>query len=111
MPSAHTVNVNAYKTELRGSVPGCVEQMTFSGKVYPFIESGWDLDEPNNRCFEGLKNLRVVEGSLSGDICWSFSNCTSLERIHLSNGIKKIPAYAFSNCSSLKDLYIPDTVL
>ena len=111
MPSAHTVKVNAYKTELRGSVPGCVEQMTFSGKVYPFIESGWDLDEPNNRCFEGLKNLRVVEGSLSGDICWSFSNCTSLERIHLSNGIKKIPAYAFSNCSSLKDLYIPDTVL
>lgn len=111
IPSAHTVNVNAYKTELRGSVPGCVEQMTFSGKVYPFIESGWDLDEPNNRCFEGLKNLRIVEGSLSGDICWSFRNCTSLERIHLSNGIKKIPAYAFRNCSSLKDLYIPDTVL
>lgn len=111
IPSAKAVEVNAYKTELRGSIPSCVEQMTFSGKVYPFIESGWDGDEPNNRCFEGLKNLRTIEGSLSGDICWSFSNCISLESIHLSNGVKRIPAYAFSNCSSLKDLYIPDTVL
>lgn len=111
MPSAKTVEVNAYKTELRGSIPDCVEQMAFSGKVYPFIESGWDGDEPNNRCFENLKNLRTVAGSLSGDYCWSFSNCTSLESVHLSNGVKRIPAYAFSNCCSLKDLYIPDTVL
>lgn len=111
MPSAKTVAVNANKTELRGSIPSCVEEMTFSGKVYPFIENGWDGDEPNNRCFEGLKNLRTVEGSLSGNLSWSFSNCTSLESIHLSNGVERIPAYAFSNCSSLKDLYIPDTVL
>lgn len=110
IPSAKMVKVNTYKTELRGSIPSCVEQMIFSGKVYPFIESRWDMDEPNNRCFEGLKNLRTVEGSLSGDIGWSFSNCTSLESIHLSNGIEKIPAYAFSYCSSIKDIYIPDTV-
>lgn len=110
MPRAKVIEVNAYKTELRGSIPDCVEQMKFSGKVYPFIEYGWYGDEPNNQCFEGLKNLRTVEGSLSGDIGWSFKNCTSLESIHLSNGIKRIPAYAFNNCSSLKDLYIPDTV-
>lgn len=111
MPSAKAVEVNAYKTELRGSIPNCVERMAFSGKVYPFIERGWDGDEPNNRCFENLKNLRTVEGTLSGDFCWSFSNCNSLESIHLSNGVKRIPAYAFSNCCALKDLYIPDTVL
>ncbi|HEL1618529.1 TPA: leucine-rich repeat domain-containing protein [Streptococcus suis] len=111
IPSAKAVEVNAYKAELRDDVPSCVEQITFSGKVYPFIEKGWNEDEPNNRCFEGLKNLRTVEGSLSGDIGWSFSNCTSLESIHLSDGIERVPSYAFSNCSSLKDLYIPDTVL
>ena len=111
IPNAKVVEVNANKTELRGSIPSCVEQMTFSGKIHPFIERGGDEDEPNNRCFEGLKNLRTVEGALSGDICWSFSNCTSLESIHLSNGIERVPSYAFSNCSSIKDLYIPDTVL
>lgn len=111
IPPAKVVKVAAGRTELRGGVPDCVEQLAFSGKVYPFLESGWDLDEPNNRCFENLKNLRIIEGSLSGDICWSFCNCTALERIHLSNGITSVPADAFRNCRSLKDLYIPDTVL
>ncbi|HFI0795342.1 TPA: leucine-rich repeat domain-containing protein [Streptococcus suis] len=110
IPSAKVVEVNTYKTELRSSIPSCVEQITFSGKVYPFIERGWEKEETNNRCFEDLQNLRTVEGALSGDIGWSFSNCTSLKSIHLSDGIGKVPSYAFSNCSSLKDLYIPDTV-
>lgn len=110
IPDTKAVEVNAHKIELRGSIPSCVEQISFSGKVYPFIESGWDMDEPNNRCFENLKNIRIIDGSLSGDICWTFCNCTSLESVHLSNGIKKVPAYAFSKCSSLRDLYIPDTV-
>ena len=83
----------------------------FSGKIYPVMERGWDLDEPNNHCFDGLKNLKIAESSFSGDMGWSFRNCISLEHVHLSNGIKEIPNYAFSKCSSLKNLYIPDTVL
>lgn len=111
VPPARVVEVNAHRTDLGGGIPDCVEKIVFSGKIYPVMERGWDLDEPNNHCFDGLKNLRTAEGSFSGDMGWSFRNCASLERIHLSNGIKEIPSYAFSKCSSLKDLYIPDTVL
>lgn len=111
VPRAKKVEVTAKKTELRGNIPDCVEHITFSGKVYPFVERGWDLNEPNYQCFEGLKKLRTIDGSLSGNIGWSFRNCTSLEQLHLSNGIENIPAYAFCGCSSLKDIYIPDTVL
>ena len=110
IPSAKAVKVNANQTDLRGEVPACVEQITFSGKIYPFIEQGWNEEEPNIACFTNLKNLRIIEGTLAGNICWRFTNCTVLERVHLSNGITEIPAYAFSNCRSLQDLYIPDTV-
>jgi hypothetical protein len=110
VPNVKIIKIVAPKVELKGEIPECVVQMLFSGKVYPYITSGWDGDEPNIRCFEGLKNLTLLEGSLSGDICWSFNNCSSLERVHLSNGIKVIQAYSFSDCTSLKDLYIPDTV-
>ena len=68
IPNAKVVEVNAHRTELRGGIPSGVEQMTFSGKVYPFIEAGWDGDEPNNQCFEGLQNLRTVVRSLRDDI-------------------------------------------
>ena len=57
---AKVIEVNAHRTELRDGISSCVEQMTFSGKMYPFIEAGWDGDEPNNQCFECLKNLRTV---------------------------------------------------
>ena len=33
-----------------------------------------------------------------------------LEKVHLANGIRKVPRNAFKNCSSVADLYIPDTV-
>lgn len=110
VPRAKIVEVHINKTVLRGSIPNCIERMIFSGKAYPFIEMVWDDDEPNNRCFEGLTNLKLIEGSLSGDICWSLKNCTSLESVHLSNGVEKIIAHAFSNCSSLRNIYVPDTV-
>lgn len=110
IPNVKTLDVRAHKTKIRGEVPDCVERISFSGKVYPYMEGGWDYDAPNNRCFEGKKNLRSVDGSMSGEFGWSFHNCSNLETVHLSNGIKEIPAYAFSGCESLIDLYVPDSV-
>jgi len=110
VPRTNVLSVNAQKVVIRGDIPKCVKEMTFSGKVYPFYEPGWDYDTPNNRCFEGLEELEVIEGSLSGRDGWSFSGCSSLKSVHLSNGIENIPAYAFENCKSMSDIYIPDTV-
>ena len=87
-----------------------LEQAEFSGKVYPYVYRDWDYDKPNIDFFAGLKSLKFVDGSLRGDNCWVFTNCISLEQIHLSNGIKKVLPHSFENCTSMVDLYIPDTV-
>lgn len=89
---------------------GFLEYAKFSGRVYPYIYSDWDCDRQNIDYFENIESLRFIDGSLCGDVCWSFSGCKSLERVHLANGIQKVPLRAFANCSSLMDLYIPDTV-
>ena len=110
VPRTNELSVNAKKVVIRGDIPKCVKKITFSGKVYPFYEQDWDCDIPNNRCFEGMEKLEWIEGSLSGKDGWSFSDCSSLKSVHLSNGIENMPAYAFRNCKSMNDIYIPDTV-
>lgn len=110
IPEAKVVEVNAPETEIVDEIPPCVERIAFRGKVYPSCWSYWDGDIWNNRCFAGNSNLKTIEGSLSGEVGWILSECTALESIHLSNGVKVIPQGAFRNCRSLKDLYIPDTV-
>lgn len=87
-----------------------LERAEFSGKVYPFVHSDWDGDYSDIDYFSGLEKLKMVDGSLRGDDCWRFNGCTSLETVHLSNGIKKILPRTFENCYSLTDLYVPDTV-
>ena len=110
VPRTNELSVNAKKVVIRGDIPKCVKKIIFSGKVYPFYEQDWDCDIPNNRCFEGMEKLEWIEGSLSGKDGWSFSDCSSLKSVHLSNGIENVPAYAFRNCKSMNDIYIPDTV-
>lgn len=104
------LKVVASTTILRGSIFSHMEKCEFSGKVYPYIEDSWDGDIPNIDCFAKAKSLKHVDGSLGGDNCWIFKDCESLESVHLSNGILKVPPHAFENCKSLVDLYIPDTV-
>ena len=111
VPRAREVHVSASHVQLRGSVPDGVETLVFPGRVFPFREPDWDMGELNNRCFEGLKRLRVIEGSLCGEEGWSFAGCTALERVHLADGMTRLPSCAFSGCGALQDLYIPDTVL
>ena len=90
-----------------------LEQAKFSGKVYPFIYRDLinDILNPNIDFFSRNKGLKLVDGSLRGDDCWLFNDCTALEKVHLSNGILKVPPHAFENCCSLVDIYIPDTVI
>lgn len=104
------LKVKAPTVVLKDNGYSLLERAEFTGKVYPFVYSGWDGDEPNIDYFAGIKGLKYVDGSLRGDICWSFRDCISLEKVHLSNGIQAVPSYAFANCSSLEDIYIPDTV-
>lgn len=105
LPAAKTINVYSPKTILEGGVPDCVENISFSGTVYA---SYGDYDGFTN--FIGKKNLRKVSGSLRESPSFSFRDCTSLESVHLSEGIKVISDYSFYNCVSLRDLYIPDSV-
>ncbi|KAL7528774.1 hypothetical protein ACHAWF_002697 [Thalassiosira exigua] len=41
----------------------------------------------------------------------AFSNCTSLQRVELHNGLQKIGHRAFSNCDQLETLIIPSSVM
>lgn len=107
---ARYLRVNAEKVILKGHAYSGLERVVYTGKVYPFIYSYWDAEVPNTDYFSETASLKTVDGSLSGDECWIFRGCTSLEKVHLSNGITRIPARAFENCSSLSDLYVPDTV-
>lgn len=107
---AKTLKVIVPSVILTGKAHELLEYMEVSGKIYPYTYSDWGDDVREIDYFENLKNLKSVEGLLSGDICWNFKGCQSLERIRLADGIKKVPSYSFKNCSSLTDLYIPDTV-
>ncbi len=104
------LKVNSPKVVLRGKAYKKLKRAIFSGKVYPSVELDWEGYYQEINHFSELNELKEVDGSLRGDTCWSFKNCISLERVHLSEGIKKIAPYSFYNCSSLTDLYIPDTV-
>ena len=111
------IDVKAKKLEvvspsviLSGKANEFLEYFKFSGRAYPNKYSDWDGEIQCTDYFENIEGLKHIDGSLCGDLCWSFKGCKSLEQIHLSNGIQRVPSRAFANCSSLTDLYIPDTV-
>lgn len=104
------IEVIAPSVILSGKAYEFLECIKVSGCIYPYVYSDWEGDVQNTNYFKNTESLRFVEGSLCGDVCWSFCGCKSLERVHLANGIQKVPPYAFANCFSLSDLYIPDTV-
>ena len=108
--AAKKLEIIAPAVVLRGKAHEALEHIKFTGRVYPFVCSGWDGEWQETEYFAELPRLKSVDGSLRGDICWSFRNCRRLEQVHLANGIRELPAYAFENCASLRDLYIPDTV-
>ena len=104
------LKIKAPTVVLKDHAYGKLEQAEFTGKVYPYIYSDWDGDYANTDHFSSIKSLRLVDGSLRGDECWQFNGCSSLEAVHLSNGIRKILPHSFENCISLTDIYVPDTV-
>ena len=110
VPNAKKVKIKANRIVLRGEVPDGVEEVIFIGAVTPSVECDWDAEIYSNTCFENHKKLRVVDGSLGGENGWSFRGCEALERVHLSEGILRLPPYAFEGCRSLTDLYVPDSV-
>jgi len=108
--AAKRLEVIAPSVILAGTAYRFLESIKVSGRIYPYTYSDWDCDVQNTDYFRNIEGLKFVEGSLCGDVCWSFEGCNSLEHVHLANGLQKVPPYAFANCSNLTDLYIPDTV-
>ncbi len=109
-----------------------LRSVTFTGKATG--QEDWEGSIFERDMFKNCINLLSVRGRLEGDfLCGSsfegcssllslpdidvkymddreFYGCSSLTRIHLHNGLKRIGSSAFQGCSSLKDIYIPDTV-
>lgn len=108
--AAKELVISAPAVYLKNKAYPDLEMAKFTGDVYPYSFSGWDGEEWDYDYFSGLKKLKVIDGSLRGEMGWNFSGCTSLERVHLSNGILRILPYAFHNCTSLQNVYVPDTV-
>ncbi len=108
--SAKYLEITSPAVILKGKAYEFLERIKFTGRVYPYTYRDRYGEGQDTDYFANIKSLRSVEGSLHGNVCWSFKECTSLEQVHLANGILKIPPYAFNNCSSITDLYIPDTV-
>ena len=57
------------------------------------------------------ESLQIVSVKDATQISFgAFHNCSSIEEIHLNEGIQSIGSYAFSGCSGLTQLEIPSTV-
>ena len=57
-----------------------------------------------------LEKIDLSETRITSIGSFAFSDCNSLKTIDLPEGIKKIKEYSFSQCRSLEDIEIPDQV-
>jgi hypothetical protein len=68
------------------------------------------ITEIGSYAFSGCSNLREV--TFCSDVInvgiSSFSNCVSLEVVHLNEGLQYIGEYAFSGCEALTDIVFKD---
>lgn len=109
-----------------------VTRIVFNGRVLD--DPDWDYGSYSDGLFKRCKQLKEVigcfEGWYLGSGCFencsllecapslkvkrmgdnTFKNCSSLTKVHLSNGLKSIGSRSFENCIKLEDLYIPDSV-
>lgn len=62
--------------------------------------------------FSGCTNLKevVIPDSVTSIARYTFSNCTSLSKVKLSNNLAIIDEGTFSGCTSLAEIVIPDSV-
>ena len=59
------------------------------------------------------KNVQIIKipDGIEGINAYAFSNCTSLNEIHITSSLKSIKAFAFNNCRWLSTIIIPESVI
>ena len=56
-----------------------------------------------------LQSIHIPDGiTMIG--CWAFAGCSSLQSLHIPDSVTEIGQIAFSRCSSLQSIHIPDSV-
>lgn len=118
------MGTNFYQISIPASVKNIGSEV-WSGTPLRYI----DFTESSQLNYIGSKtffNTRIIEfhmpdsvetlglyynyGNYTPDWSSLFSNCTSLEKTHLSNGLKNIPKNIFYDCTSLTEVNIPANV-
>ena len=87
---------------------------------YAFYESGLrSIDLSNNpkydlldtKVFNNCMNLQQIDIPQNVlEICGSFEDCTSLEKVTLHEGLRAVHIQSFLNCTKLKSIKIPKSV-
>lgn len=70
--------------------------------------SVWTMGEYAFSSCTGLKEVTILANFWSGH--HTFYNCSSLEKVILSDKVSSIGRYAFFGCSSLTEIVLPDSV-
>lgn len=98
-------------------LPAAAEEETETKETYSdgmftfaYVDGGVELCGCETTAFsvklpektDGYKIVGIADGA--------FYNCTNLQSVELSDGIRYIGRYAFAGCESLKNLSIPDSV-
>lgn len=95
---------NGTDCEILGASDNTIKKLVIPETIdrYTVTKIGWSA-------FNGYSELKSVKLPSTLEVIeTAFSNCTSLETIEFSEGIKKI--HGFNYCSSLKTLEIPASV-
>lgn len=77
------------------------------------VELNDSIESIATSAFHGCTNLEEIQFNrckLTEIPDYAFSNCSSLKRIKIPDGVTKIGAYAFDNCTELTTVFIPDSV-
>ena len=80
-------------------VPDSVTEIVFPASV---------TDISAIRDHAGIQTVSFEEGAVIQEAC--FSNCVSLEKVDLPDGLVRLADYAFVNCSKLTEIALPDSI-
>jgi hypothetical protein len=87
-------------------------------RTYPYTATVTDQNKFSFSNYANLTEVLIPDSIVYRDTTYhvigidnsTFSNCSSLESIRISNNIKKINSFTFQNCVSLSCVILPDSL-